>query len=226
MPPPTKRRKIAPQAIEEISFDSTARQEYLTGFHKRKLQRTKQAQEAAEKKARAERIADRRKLREERKADLARHVKETNALMNRQAESDEAESSDHNVSDEVSLNEWTGLSDATEEAEAQHYEAEYIDEDKNITVTVEAIDVSRNGLYEAEKAMKLEQSTTQADEEEHSQRDGVFGRDVRKTHSKYQIKQPKKRQKDFRYGSKAERKATKVKQRMKNSKQARARRAR
>jgi ribosomal RNA-processing protein 17 len=63
MQPPTKRRRIETAAVEEIQFDAAARQEYLTGFHKRKVQRAKHAQEAAEKKARLERIEERRKVR-------------------------------------------------------------------------------------------------------------------------------------------------------------------
>jgi ribosomal RNA-processing protein 17 len=63
MPPPSKRRKTNSSAVEEIIFDTSARQEYLSGFHKRKLQRTKYAQELAEKKAREEKIARRRKVR-------------------------------------------------------------------------------------------------------------------------------------------------------------------
>jgi len=59
---PPKRRRLASAAVEEIRFDPAARQEYLTGFHKRKLQRVKQAHEAAEKKARLERIKERRKV--------------------------------------------------------------------------------------------------------------------------------------------------------------------
>jgi ribosomal RNA-processing protein 17 len=60
---PPKRRRLASAAVEEVRFDPAARQEYLTGFHKRKLQRAKQAHEAAEKKARLERIEERRKVR-------------------------------------------------------------------------------------------------------------------------------------------------------------------
>jgi ribosomal RNA-processing protein 17 len=64
MPPPTKRRRVEPAVVEEITFDLSARQEYLTGFHKRKVQRAKQAQEAAEKRARAERIEQRKQVQE------------------------------------------------------------------------------------------------------------------------------------------------------------------
>jgi ribosomal RNA-processing protein 17 len=63
MQPPAKRRRTETAVVEEIKFDTAARQEYLTGFHRRKLQRAKHAQEAAEKKARLERIEERRKVR-------------------------------------------------------------------------------------------------------------------------------------------------------------------
>ena len=62
MPPPLKKRRTQPTSVDEITFDTAARQEYLTGFHKRKLQRSKHAQEVAEKKARTERIEQRRKV--------------------------------------------------------------------------------------------------------------------------------------------------------------------
>ena len=50
MAPPPKRRKTDTTRIEEVTFDLADRQDYLTGFHKRKLQRTKHAKEIAEKK--------------------------------------------------------------------------------------------------------------------------------------------------------------------------------
>lgn len=62
MAPPLKRRKLAGPPVEEILFDNDARQDYLTGFHKRKLQRVKHAQEIAEKKAKEERREMRRKV--------------------------------------------------------------------------------------------------------------------------------------------------------------------
>lgn len=59
LPPPKKRRKPVP-AIEEIQFDASAREDYLTGFHKRKLQRIKNAKEEAAKKEREEKIQARK----------------------------------------------------------------------------------------------------------------------------------------------------------------------
>ena len=58
-PPPKKRRKPVP-TIEEIQFDASAREDYLTGFHKRKLQRIKNAKEEATKKEREEKIQARK----------------------------------------------------------------------------------------------------------------------------------------------------------------------
>lgn len=61
MAPPVKRRKVEP--VEEIEFDFAAREEYLTGFHKRKLQRAKHAQEEAVKKERVQKIEVRKQVR-------------------------------------------------------------------------------------------------------------------------------------------------------------------
>ena len=59
MAPPDKRRKIGMRlgrtaAVEEVTFDNSARQEYLTGFHKRKVQRAKHGAEAAGRRAKEE----------------------------------------------------------------------------------------------------------------------------------------------------------------------------
>jgi len=47
----------------EILFDTAAREDYLTGFHKRKLQRIKQAQELAKEAAKEEKKVHRREVR-------------------------------------------------------------------------------------------------------------------------------------------------------------------
>jgi ribosomal RNA-processing protein 17 len=59
MAPPKKRKHAK---IEEISFDADARQEYLSGFHKRKQARVKAAQEAAAIKEKEDRKAQRREV--------------------------------------------------------------------------------------------------------------------------------------------------------------------
>jgi hypothetical protein len=59
--PPPKKRKTT-HAIEEITFDRDARADYLSGFHKRKVARIKEAQSIAAKKEREERIQIRRQV--------------------------------------------------------------------------------------------------------------------------------------------------------------------
>lgn len=61
LPPPSKKRKTD-HKIEEIPFDFSAREEYLTGFHKRKVQRATKAKAEAEKKAREEKIVVRKQV--------------------------------------------------------------------------------------------------------------------------------------------------------------------
>lgn len=62
MGPAAKRRKTSASAVEEVHWDPSARQEYLTGFHKRKQQRIQHSQKIAAEKERAQRIADRKQV--------------------------------------------------------------------------------------------------------------------------------------------------------------------
>ena len=60
MAPALKRRRV--DQVEEITFDPTARQEYLTGFHKRKQQRIQNAKDAVAKREKEERVRERRQV--------------------------------------------------------------------------------------------------------------------------------------------------------------------
>lgn len=66
MAPPTKRRKIdalrRQKPVEELTFSVDARQEYLTGFSKRKQARKEHAREQAIKEAKEEKIRDRKEV--------------------------------------------------------------------------------------------------------------------------------------------------------------------
>ncbi len=61
LPNPNKKRKTE-HKVEEISFDNDARADYLTGFHKRKVERAKRAKAEAEKKMREERVVVRKQV--------------------------------------------------------------------------------------------------------------------------------------------------------------------
>jgi ribosomal RNA-processing protein 17 len=63
MGPPTKKRKIHVTVPEKIEFDPTAREEYLTGFHKRKVARQKFAADEIAKKEKEEKLRFRREVR-------------------------------------------------------------------------------------------------------------------------------------------------------------------
>jgi ribosomal RNA-processing protein 17 len=60
--PPSLKRKRGPIQVAEITFDPAARQEYLTGFHKRKQQRIENAREAAQKREKEDRVRERRQV--------------------------------------------------------------------------------------------------------------------------------------------------------------------
>lgn len=62
-PPPSKKRKIKVITEEKIEFDPAAREEYLTGFHKRKVARRKHAEEENAKKDKEEKLRFRREVR-------------------------------------------------------------------------------------------------------------------------------------------------------------------
>ena len=56
-----KRKRVS--QVEEIAFDFSARQDYLTGFHKRKVEKAKHAQDRAVKKERELKLESRRQVR-------------------------------------------------------------------------------------------------------------------------------------------------------------------
>lgn len=66
MPHIDKKRKIHKtnaKAVESISFDPDARNEYLTGFHKRKVQRAEHGREVAQKKLKEATVLARKEVR-------------------------------------------------------------------------------------------------------------------------------------------------------------------
>ncbi|KAK4694957.1 ribosomal RNA-processing protein 17, partial [Lecanoromycetidae sp. Uapishka_2] len=218
--PPKKRRKVVP-AIEEISFDTSAREDYLTGFHKRKVQRIKHAKEEAAKKNREEKLAARKTLREGRKADLEKHVEAVNIML-RQQHTDDSDSSDEGNTMETQH--WDGIA---EDVVIDH-EDEYVDEDRFTTVTVEAVDVSRNGLHKAviddeeNEASDTDKADKKQSKDPASQRQRV-SQHAKRVWTKEPPNGPKKRKKKFHYESKAERKVTRYKEKAGNRKEAKAR---
>ncbi|KAF5605455.1 nucleolar 12 [Fusarium pseudocircinatum] len=198
LPPPSKKRKMT-SAVEEVNFDFEARQEYLTGFHKRKQQRIKNAQEEAAKRARQEKLELRKQIREERKRDVEEHVQTVNRLLQESAAAGAVEQE----SDEED-GEWDGFPDQPELDIVDH-EEEYIDEDRYTTVTVESVSVTRDGLHKPQVDDKDNEEDKKVEEP----------KDDQKAKSR---REPKKKKKKFRYETKFERQLTDKKQRIKKAK--------
>ncbi|GKZ83610.1 hypothetical protein AnigIFM56816_008705 [Aspergillus niger] len=220
MGPAAKRRKVASK-VEEVTFDAADRQQFLTGFRKRKQQRIKHAQEIAEQKAREIKREERKRIREERTAEFQRALEEHKQQLKRlKEEEDSDEDNSSSGSEDEGDQEWEGF----EEPPAVDYEAEYIDEDKYTTVTVEEMDPSREGL--------LRSVGNESDEEGEEQTETKPAPDTNsnpagdKTKKKKTDNKPKKKKKKFRYETKEERKLTRVKERAAKSRKAQARRDR
>ena len=117
---------------------------------------------------------------------------------------------------------WDGI----EEAQRVDHEEEFIDEDRYTTVTVEAVDVSKDGLH------KIIQKGEEAGDESESIAVGRAvpntDQDAKRVWTKERPggpkkKKKKKKKKKFRYESKADRKLTRYKERSGNKSKAKAR---
>lgn len=122
--------------------------------------------------------------------------------------------------DEVTSQEWDGIPEPVPIDE----EAEYIDEDRHTTVTIEAVDVTKDGLQ------KVVEEDIESGEEDHGSGSeatpkmaGQSEVKTKRVWTKERPGGPKKKKKKFRYESKAERKVTRYKERSGNRAKAKAR---
>lgn len=142
-------------------------------------------------------------MREERKQELEEHVDAVNRAV-REAEAGFADPDD----DEDA---WNGIEEEEVAPEPIDHEEEYIDEDKYTTVTVEAVDVSKEGLHKVVDSEEEEEQEAEAPPLVESKEKG-------------KKEWPKKvRKKKFRYESKVERKVTRAKQKFGNKSKAEGR---
>lgn len=122
---------------------------------------------------------------------------------------------------------WDGVA----EPPTMNHEAEYVDDDRFTTVTVEAVDISREGFQKVVEA-DIEDADGEKDGPEtlkdsrsgegEDQKDALSGK---RKWTKERPGGPKKKKKKFRYESKVERKMTRHKERSRNSKQAKERKS-
>jgi len=125
--------------------------------------------------------------------------------------------------DTKNLEKWEGIAEITN----VDNEAEYEDEDRHTTVTVEAVNVTKDGLQKAveyqgsEKEIEDGLLTAKQNETDKPAEQGTPIKSKR-VWTKERPGGPKKKKK-FRYESKAERKATRYKERSGNKTKAKAR---
>ncbi len=162
-------------------------------------------------------------LRDGRKADLEKHVEVVNSLI-READVALDSSEEEYKGEEKS---WDGIED--NRASLVNQQDEYTDDERFTTVTVEAVDVSKDGLQKAvqDEDIEREASGTERSDGE-SQRTSALHTKIgsekgKRTWSKELSGSSRKRKKKFRYENKAERKATRYKERSGNKAKARAR---
>jgi ribosomal RNA-processing protein 17 len=129
----------------------------------------------------------------------------------------EAKTSGIDDSDDSKDEAWDGILDDNP-LESIDHEAEYIDEDRFTTVTVEAVDVSKEGLHRV-----AEDGDTREEDDPRESKIPADSTEVKPgANRKVWPKKPKR--KKFRYESKAERKITRGKQKAGNKVKADARR--
>ncbi|KAI0397262.1 nucleolar protein 12-domain-containing protein [Xylariaceae sp. FL0594] len=207
--PPTKKRKRH-HTIEEIKFDDAARAEYLTGFHKRKLQRAKTAQEQAAKQAREEKILARKQIREERKREIEEHVQNVHDALKKAAQAGYIDSEEGESSGDDATEEWGGFQDVpAAQTDLVDHEEEYVDEDRYTTVTVESVNVTKDGLTSS----RPDEEDSAAEEQKATEKNAQA---LPERRSKRDQPEKKKKKQKFRYETKLERQITNIKQKAKN----------
>ncbi|KAJ8113048.1 hypothetical protein ONZ43_g5243 [Nemania bipapillata] len=209
-PPPKKRKKQ--HTLEEIKFDDDARAEYLSGFHKRKLQRAKHAQEQAAERARQEKLETRKQLREDRKREVEEHVEQVNNALKQAAQAGYIESEEGESSGDDKVEEWGGFQDTPLQQDVIDHEEEYVDEDRFTTVTVESVNISKDGLTSLRPD---EEGLTTEEKDVDKNTEAQLKRKNKDQHA------PKKKKLKFRYETKLERQITNIKQKARNKRRPR-----
>lgn len=102
--------------VDEVVFNKDSRQEYLTGFHKRKVERKKKAQEFYKEQERLAKIEERKQVRDERQRNFEEQL--------RQLDSSKSIEVGLDLDLEENLDEeWSGFDDANGESSATEEEA-------------------------------------------------------------------------------------------------------
>ncbi|CAG8527811.1 658_t:CDS:2 [Paraglomus brasilianum] len=83
-----RKRKRKSQQVKEIVFDEQARREYLTGFHKRKLEQRKKATEAAKLRAKKQKAEAKKASRENLRKQSKDRIAQIETILSKRKEED------------------------------------------------------------------------------------------------------------------------------------------
>lgn len=178
--------------IEEVLFNKDSRLEYLTGFHKRKLERQKKAQEFNKEQERQQKIEERKRVRSERKKDIEAQMHKFKETMKEVGDYIGSE----NESDTDS---WRGFSDDESKHEVRSILKKCVDVyTDDTTVDIEQLEPNENFEFLAKaNNVELENSKRILDE----------SIDRAKKYAKFLgVDNKLKKKKKFRYLTKSERK--------------------
>lgn len=143
-------------------------------------------------------------LREERQQAVEDHVQRVNALLReaQQAGQEDDKSADLGAEDD----EWSGIEEEVRIQPVDH-EEEYIDEDRYTTVTIEAVNIDREGLHKPEH---------DSEDDEEDVKESERAQEAARNPSKERT--PRAKKKKFRYESKGERRLAERRQKAKKRK--------
>lgn len=206
-------KKLKKFGTDEVSFNKDDRLDYLTGFHKRKLQRQKKAREFNQEQERLARIEERKNVREERKRQLDERLRDFKKGLNLSVSDEEQDEDQIEKEDEQEeVEEWNGFADE-EESEKDEQPAVkpilktvYTD---NSSVSVETLEPNDNFAYLA-KVNNVNLSESEKILSQSISRAGKYAKFLGMADSDQERQKPKKKKK-FRYLTKNERKANQYK---------------
>ena len=165
-------------------------------------------------------LSDHLQLREERKKEVEEHVQNVTAILKEAARAgyiDEEEvmsggDGEDGEREGGAGGEWDGFEDAPAADDRLDHEEEYVDEDRFTTVTVESVNVSRDGLVKPDDD---DDDDEQEDDHDHDQEGGrgdrarhegkSTTRSSSSSRGKHDTREPKKKKPKFRYETKTER---------------------
>lgn len=226
--------------VDEVVFDKAAREEFLTGFHKRKVERQKKAQAYHKEQERKARIEEKKQLRREEQTKFEEQLKQLRELREALDLGGTEEDATPNGNAEESDEEWTGFGDDADEAgeaeEGKEVESEdepvrgillrkqvYKLEDKDILgdaiadketeVTIESLD----NPYTAAITGRSVEALAKANNVDLDKSDEVLEGSIKRAKDYAKlcgVEKPKQKKKKFRYLSKAERRENNRKQKL------------